>query len=88
MVGMFVKSKAGHDKNQIYMIYSETEECVYLVDGKLKTVDHPKKKSKKHVQLIHKFIDEESIRKLEASIPLQNETIKYAIKQYCNSNKI
>ena len=44
MVGKFAKSKAGHDKDQIYVILKEDAEYVYLVDGKLKTIEKPKKK--------------------------------------------
>ena len=40
MVGKFAKSKAGHDKNQIYVILKEDAEYVYLVDGKLKTIEN------------------------------------------------
>lgn len=51
-VGMLAKSKAGHDNGQIYIIYKVEGAYVYLVDGKSKTIAHPKKKKKKHVQLI------------------------------------
>ena len=57
MVGKFAKSKAGHDKDQIYVIIKEDPEYVYLMDGKIKTVDKPKKKKKKHIQLILKQDD-------------------------------
>ena len=36
MVGMFARSKAGHDKTQVYMIVAEEEDYVYLCDGRLK----------------------------------------------------
>ena len=47
--GMLAKSKAGHDTGKIYVIA-----YVYLVDGKIRTLDKPKKKKKKHVQIILK----------------------------------
>ena len=31
--GMLAKSKAGHDKGQVYVIYELDETYVYLVDG-------------------------------------------------------
>ena len=34
----FAKSKAGHDKDQLYFILKEEEEFVYLVNGVCKTV--------------------------------------------------
>ncbi len=46
MLGEFATSKAGHDKDRLYMIVSEEEEWVYLCDGRLRGVEHPKKKKK------------------------------------------
>lgn len=50
--GMLAKSKAGHDKGHLYVIYDVDETYVYLVDGKIRTIDKPKKKKRKHVQII------------------------------------
>lgn len=80
MVGKFAKSKAGHDKDQIYVIIKEDEEYVYLMDGKTKTVDKPKKKKKRHIQVILKE-DENVSRKLQEKEALTNEEIKAAIKK-------
>ena len=46
--GMLARSKAGHDTDDAY---------VYLVDGKFRTFSRPKKKKKKHVQIILKKYD-------------------------------
>lgn len=46
------RSKAGHDKNHVYLVIKEDAEFVYLVNGTTKKLDHPKKKKKFHVQLI------------------------------------
>ena len=51
-VGMLVRSKAGHDKGHVYVIYNIEEAYVYLVDGTIRTIAKPKKKKKKHVQII------------------------------------
>lgn len=50
--GMLAKSIAGHDKDRIYIIIEVTDSEVYLSDGELRTIDKPKKKKKKHIQLI------------------------------------
>ena len=52
--GMLAKSKAGHDKDRIYVICDFDETYVYLVDGKTRTLAKPKKKKIKHVQVICK----------------------------------
>lgn len=80
MIGSFAKSKAGHDKDHIYIIVKEEKEYVYLVDGKTKTLEHPKKKKHKHIQIIKKYADNAICKKLQESIPLRDEEIKRAIK--------
>ena len=59
MTGFLASSKAGHDKDKIYVIIREDDEYVWLADGKIKTVEKPKKKRKKHIQIIKCFDNEE-----------------------------
>lgn len=80
-IGEFAKSKAGHDKEEIFIIINKEEEYVYLVDGKSRILDNPKKKKIKHIQVINQ-IDEELQRKLETNLILRDEDIKRAIKSY------
>lgn len=80
MVGMFAVSKAGHDKGQMYIIIKEEGDFVYLADGRLKPLEAPKKKRKKHLQPVKKGIDEALAEKLRSGKPVYNEEIKYAIK--------
>lgn len=42
--GMLARSKAGHDKGQIYIIKDMDENDVYLVNGENRTCDKPKKR--------------------------------------------
>ena len=49
--GMMARSKSGHDAGKVYVI-TKVEE-----DGKVRTLDKPKKKKKKHVQLIKESFD-------------------------------
>ncbi|MDD6056813.1 MAG: KOW domain-containing RNA-binding protein [Clostridiales bacterium] len=75
----FAKSMSGHDKNHIYLIWEKDEKFVYLVNGTTRTLEKPKKKSRKHIQMI------QSIPK-EVQDCLQNVrtdvTIKKAIQTY------
>ena len=80
-IGEFAKSKAGHDKEEVFIIINKEEEYVYLVDGKSRILDKPKKKKIKHIQVINQ-IDEELQRKLETNLILRDEDIKRAIKSY------
>ena len=81
--GEFARSKAGHDKNEIFIIYNIEEEYVFLVDGKSRTTDRPKKKKWKHIQVINET-DDELQTKIEAGKEMLNEDIKRAIKKYRN----
>lgn len=76
--GMMARSLAGHDQNQVYVILKEEGTYVYLADGKIRTVDRPKKKKKKHVQLIS-TIPMELAYKFESGEVIRNEEIKRVI---------
>ncbi len=80
MTGMFAISKAGHDKGQMYVIVREEGEFAYLADGKARTADNPKKKKKKHLQLVKTDLDENLLEKIRNQNIIYNEEIKYAIK--------
>lgn len=41
--GMLAWSRAGHDKDKLYVIIKTEGEYVYLSDGRLKPVERPKK---------------------------------------------
>lgn len=86
MVGCLAFSKAGHDKDEVYLILREEKEAVYVADGVAKTASAPKKKNKKHIQIIKNGLDELPIgaimRKLESGQPVMDEEIKYILKQY------
>jgi len=49
-VGQVVFSKSGRDKGKALVVFDVQDEYLYLVDGKLRTLDKPKKKKLKHVQ--------------------------------------
>lgn len=69
---------AGHDRRQIYQVLKEDETYVYLVNGKTKTSDNPKKKSKKHIQII-KNLPEEVLAIMEQNVE-ENHKVRKAIK--------
>jgi len=77
-IGSFVISVAGRDAGNIYVIFKVDTEYVYLVDGKIRTTDRPKKKNKKHVRLLN-FNDSSLTEKIKNNT-VRNEDIKRAIK--------
>lgn len=80
----FAKSLSGHDKNQYYLVLKKDDEFVYLVNGKTKPLEKPKKKNLKHIQII-KRLPEEVKEILEDK--LTDITINKAIKTYERSVK-
>ena len=49
-VGQVVFAKCGRDKGKAFIILNICKDYLYLVDGKLRTLQTPKKKKAKHVQ--------------------------------------
>lgn len=84
MTGMFAISRAGHDKGQMYLIIKEEGDFAYLADGKTRKLEHPKRKRKKHLQLVKTDLDEVLVEKLKNQNIIYNEEIKYAIKVRMN----
>lgn len=76
MAGMLAVSKAGHDRADVYVIIREDDEYVYLADGRNRTVDRPKKKNKKHIQVIKK------VRLEKTAYGFEDLGIKKTIKVY------
>ena len=84
MLGMFAVSKAGHDKGRMYLVIRDKGDAVYLADGKIRTLENPKRKKKKHLQVIKRDIDQVLMQKLINEQKLYNEEIKHAIKIRAN----
>ncbi len=78
--GAFAKSKTGHDSGQIYVIINCDDEYAYLVNGKTKPLEKPKKKKLKHIQFID-YLEPVIIERMNKNL-LNNEDIKKAIKDY------
>ena len=74
--GMLARSKAGHDKNCIYVISCVKDEYVYLADGQLRPVCRAKKKNLRHVQ---------PIKKVCSTSVTDDETIRNVIRKYSKS---
>ena len=81
MIGELATSKAGHDKDRLYMIIGEEGECVYLCDGRLRGVEHPKKKKKKHIQLIHSSAQDTLIQIIKHNLPGERDEIDRQIRK-------
>ena len=84
--GCLVRSLAGHDKGDFFLIIKEEAEYVSLADGKLRTVSKPKRKKKKHVQ-ISGIKDEKLAEKLMSGSTVRDEEIKYFLRRIAQGGK-
>lgn len=82
MTGYLATSRAGHDKGALYVIVGEDETHVYLSDGGPRGMSRPKRKNRRHVQLIKKTVDQSIVSRLLKKEQVFDHEIKYAIKQY------
>lgn len=87
MIGKLARSKSGHDKGNLYVILKEDKANLYLADGCYRTVEKPKKKNKKHIQLI-KRLPEEITQLLPQDGEFRNEEIKRIIKLYQKQQEV
>ena len=77
--GMFARSLAGHDAGELYIVLHDDGTFVYLVNGKNRKLDRPKKKKKMHIQP-----DYQGARRISeragAGQEIRDEDIRKAIK--------
>lgn len=81
MTGALAISKAGHDRDRIYVIVGEEGDFVYLADGRIRSLHAPKKKNKKHMQIIKK-LPPDVAAVLADRAGWSDLTLKRAIKLY------
>ena len=77
--GMLVRSKAGHDKDRIYVVIRAEDEYVYVADGDLRPLRHVKRKNVRHLQPVLKMRlegepDDAAVRSLIRKYIRQGET--------------
>ena len=56
-IGQVVYSKSGHDQGDVQMICAIEGDYLLLADGRRRKLEKPKRKKKKHVQLIKESFD-------------------------------
>ena len=77
--GAIVQSIAGREKNEIFLILKTEGDYAYLINGKNRKIECPKKKNFKHLQLLKKSSD------LDINKLTNADVIKF-LKDYNKSN--
>lgn len=55
--GLIVRSKAGRDKGEFFVVIELNEDFAFIADGKTRKLDKLKKKNNKHLFLTNSLID-------------------------------
>lgn len=79
--GMLAWSRAGHDKDHLYVICKVEGNFVYLTDGDLKPLNKPKKKKTIHIQVIREIPEE---LKDIADKNVKDEDIRRIIRRFAH----
>lgn len=78
--GMLARSKAGHDKDRIYVVIRTEDKYVYVADGDLRPLRHMKRKNAGHLQSVLKMRlegepDDAAVRSLIRKYTRQGELV-------------
>jgi hypothetical protein len=76
------RSKAGHDKGDVYVVIREEDNFVFLANGTTKPGSRPKKKKKLHIQPILHFPEEVETLLKEAEEETDDCKLKRIVKLY------
>ena len=77
--GFIVRTNFGHDKNEVFAIIAVDNNFIYLANGKNRSIEKPKKKNIKHIEVLGK--SEERSELLNSS-KLNNSHIIKILKDY------
>ena len=80
--GDIVVSIMGHDRGEHYLVIDCDKDFIYLADGRLKTLDKPKKKNIKHVSRLGK--SDEFIDMKNSGDNFNDVKLKYLSKKWRN----
>lgn len=82
--GILIRSNAGHDKGELYVVNIINEKFVFLINGKKYTKLHSKKKNLLHIQPIHTDYKDviKNAGKQHKRENFNNEDVAFAIKLY------
>ena len=78
--GDFVVSTAGRDFGNIFLTVDIKENFVYIVDGKKRKIDKPKKKNIKHIKKYLSANDKQLAERINNGNCVGNSTVYCAIK--------
>lgn len=80
-VGQIVKSKAGRDKDRLFVVIDIiNDQYVLIVDGDLRKIENPKMKKAKHLKKVY-GINKDIKEKLERNEKINNIYLKRELEK-------
>ena len=73
--GDVVRSIAGHDKGSLMLVCEISGDDVFVVDGRLRKLEKPKKKNRKHLRFTARPAN-------EPDVPESNSSVRKILAQY------
>ena len=80
-----VRSCAGRDKGQIFYVVETDELYVYLADGKGRRLENPKRKKRKHIELLPRR-DSRVAEKIRSGDKVLNSELRRELAVYGRKN--
>ena len=74
--GQIVRSRNGRDAGRLFIVMSAEPDFIYLVDGKRRRVEAPKRKSAKHIELVGECAGRAAEKLLAGESPTNGEVRK------------
>lgn len=79
--GHIVRSKAGRDKGNLFVVLRTEENYAYIANGILRKVDRPKKKKLMHLQCSG-HVAQQIVAKLESAEEITDCLVRKALAEY------
>ena len=80
-IGTVVRSKAGRDKGDLFIVLRTENNYAYIANGILRKVERPKKKKLMHLQPTN-FVSPLIAELFEASEEVENFQVRKALAEY------
>ncbi|WP_234123231.1 KOW domain-containing RNA-binding protein [Clostridium hydrogenum] len=87
-LGKVVYSKAGRDKENCFIIIDVIDEnYVYISDGRLRSIEKPKKKKLKHLS-VTKIVSDEIKNDIILKKQVNNATVRNFLQSVCTNKEV
>ncbi len=80
--GCIVLSTAGRDKGRYFLVIGMEDNYALIVDGKLRSIESPKRKKIKHLMYAGKVSGEKLQAKIDADIALEDAEVRKAMNLF------